>query len=96
MRLRNKILLWISGSLGAAVLLILTLILVIPSFIDSDTVKKRIQTYVGQETGATIDFQEAELIPYPLPHIVFRQVSFSIPNKVTGLVQSLDIYPDVW
>jgi len=96
MRLRNKIFFWILGLLGAVALLILALILVIPSFIDSDMVKKRIQTYVVQKTGGTIDFQKAELIPYPLPHIVFRHVSFLIPDKATGQVQSLDIYPDVW
>lgn len=96
MRLRSKLFLWILGCLGVAALLILTLILVIPSFIDSDMVKRRIQTYVVQKTGGTMDFQKAELIPYPLPHIDFQRVSISVPNKATGFVQSLDIYPDVW
>jgi hypothetical protein len=63
---------------------------------DSDMVKKRIQTYVVRETGGTLDFRKAELVSFPLPHITFRQVSFSVPDKATGLVQSLDVYPDIW
>jgi hypothetical protein len=89
MRLRNKILLWTFTVLGSAVLLFLVLLFLVPSLIDSGMVKKRIQTYVVQETGGTLDFQKAELISYPLPHIAFRQVSFSVPDKATGLVQLL-------
>jgi hypothetical protein len=92
---RNKMLLLLAGVPGIIVLFCIFLYFSAPRFINSEIIKKKSNDYFMQKTGGNISFQTSDLYLFPIPHIVFRQVNFSVPDKAAGTVQSLDIYPDV-
>jgi hypothetical protein len=89
-------LLLLAGVPGIIVLFCIFLYFSAPRFINSEIIKKKANDYFMQKTGGNISFQTCDLHLFPVPHIVFRQVNFSVPDKATGTVKSLDIYPDVW
>ena len=96
MATRNKIRLSVIGLLGAVILLFIVLYFSVPNIINSEIVKKKVNAYFLEITGGSIALEKSDISLFPLPHIVISQVSFTIPKKATGFVQSLDIYPDVW
>ena len=96
MATRNKKLFLLTGVLGTVVLFSLVLYFSVPNIINSEIVKKKVNAYFVEKTGGSIALEKSDIRLFPLPHIVITQVSFAIPKKATGFVQSLDIYPDVW
>jgi hypothetical protein len=96
MKTRRKILLSLMGLIGTGIVLVIVLYFSLPNIINSEIVKKKVNAYFVEKTGGSIAFEKSDISLLPLPHIVITQVSFTIPKKATGFVQSLDIYPDVW
>ena len=84
------------GLIGTGIVLVIVLYFSLPNIINSEIVKKKVNAYFVEKTGGSIAFEKSDISLFPLPHIVIRQVSFTIPKKATGFIQSLDIYPDVW
>ena len=93
---RNKILFLLTGFLVIVVLFCIVLYFSVPKLINSEVVKKKVKAYFMEKTGGSLALKQSDIRLFPLPHVVFQQVSFSVPDKATGLVQSLDVYPDVW
>ena len=96
MATRNKILLLFTGSIGTVVLFFIVLYFSVPKLINSEVVKKKVNAYFMEKTGGSLALKKSEIHLFPLPYIVFQQVSISVPNKANGLIQSLGVYPDVW
>jgi hypothetical protein len=96
MATRKKMLYLLTGFLGFVVLLGIVLSFSLPKLINSDAVKKKVNAYFSEKTGGSLALGQTEIHVFPLPHVAFRQVSISIPDKANGFVQSLDVYPDVW
>jgi hypothetical protein len=96
MRKSNKKLFLLTGILGMVALLLIVLHYSLPKIVDSEIIDKRVNAYLFEKTGGSITLEKSEIYLLPLPHIILHQVSISIPNKATGLIQSIDIYPDVW
>ena len=95
MATRNKILYLLAGFLGIVVLLCAVLYVSVPKLINSEVVKNKVNTYFLEKTGGSIALKQSDIHVFPLPHIVFQEVNFSIPDKANGFIQSLGIYPDV-
>jgi hypothetical protein len=95
MRKRNKTVLLFVVFVGIAVLLPILLYFSASRIINSEVVKKQVSAYFLKETGGRIAFEKSDLLLFPIPHVDFRQVSISVPNKATGLIQFVDVYPDV-
>jgi hypothetical protein len=93
---RNRILFWVIGSLGLVVLLFVILYFSAPRIINSEIVKKEVSAFFNRKTGGSIVFEKSDVHLFPVPHINFQQVSISVPDKADGLIQFLDIYPDIW
>ena len=96
MKKSNKKLFLLIGILGTVILFFIVLYFSVPKFISSEVAKKKVNAYFFEKTGGSLASQQSDIHLFPLPHIVLRQVSISIPDKATGLVQSIDIYPDLW
>ena len=96
MRKRNKILFLLIGSAGIALLFLVVVYFSAPHVINSEIVKKKVSAYFLKTTGGSIAFEKSSLHLFPVPHIDFRQVRISVPNKAEGLIQFVDVYPDLW
>lgn len=96
MKKGNKILFLIIGIFGTVAFISIVLFFSLPKIIDSEIINKRVNAYLFEKTGGGITVEKSEIYLLPLPHIVLRQVVISIPEKTNGLIQSIDIYPNVW
>ncbi len=90
--MRKKIILW---GLGFIFLLLLAFLLTVPAFIDSSSLKQKIQTAVIQKNIGEIDYQKASLSFIPLPHLTIEKISFSSHERAKASVEKMKIYPEL-
>lgn len=90
MTIAKKTILWGFGSL---LLLLVAGLLALPLFIDSSALKQKIQATISEQNLGEIDYREARLSFFPLPHLTIRQMAFSAPNGLKAGILSLQIYP---
>jgi len=90
--MRKKIILWGFGSLF---ILLLAIVLILPTFIDSSSLKKKIQVAVSQKNIGKIDYENAYLSIIPLPHLSIEKIKFSAHERLRADVETLDVYPEL-
>ena len=96
MAIRNKIIFLLAGFIGIVLLFCIVLYFSVPRLINSEVVKEKVNAYFLEKTGGSLALKQSDIHLFPLPHVVFQQVNFLIPDKASGLIQSLSVYPDVW
>ena len=89
---RKRVAYWL---LAIAAVITITLLL-LPSFIDSDSLKAKIQSTIEQQTGGQVQYQQAELSFLPRPSIALYQIKLDFPEQVNGSVDSVRVYPEFW
>jgi hypothetical protein len=92
---QKKILLWIIGTIGTLSILLLGVFLLLPTLINLEVLRERIEANMSKKAGAKLDFQELELDFFPRPYGLIRQASLSIPEKADGTLESLKVYPKI-
>ena len=95
MRRHKKILFALISLTGIFLCLLLILVVVTPKLVNLDTVKEKIKIQYAKDMGGQIEYQHIDLALFPRPHIVISDVNFTLPDKVDGTLQSLDIYPKI-
>ena len=90
--MRKKIILW---GFGTLFILFLAIVLILPTLIDSSSLKQKIQTAVNQKNIGTIDYEKAYLKIIPLPHLCIEKIKFSVIGGTLGHVENLMIYPEL-
>jgi uncharacterized protein involved in outer membrane biogenesis len=92
---QKKILLWIIGTIGTLSILLLGLFLLLPTLINLEMLRERIEANLSKKAGVKLDFQGLELDFFPRPCGLIRQASLSIPEKADGTLESLKVYPKI-
>lgn len=92
---RRKIALWVTGTVGCLLVLLLALILLLPHLINLEPIRQKIQATVSQKVEGELEFQRIALSFLPRPHVVIHQTSLSIPGKVSGTLESLGVRPRI-
>lgn len=92
---RKKIYLWVAGSIGVLLILLLALMLLLPRLINLETLREKIIADVSQTVGGVVEFEKIDLSFFPRPHVVIRQASLSVPGKASGTLESLGVYPKI-
>ncbi len=82
---------WILAALGVAALLIGGLMLLAPTLVNLQSVKREIETVTSREVGGTVTTRDIGLSFLPRPRIVLSEPRISIPGSVEGSMQALDI-----
>ncbi len=92
----RSIRIWLLGA-GLALLLLLTAVpLLSPYFIDSATIKNKIQATVAEQTGAKFDYQSIHFLFFPRPAIELHQVTLAMPERGQGQVETLRLVPKLF
>jgi hypothetical protein len=92
MNKRRKIFLWIMGGVGAFLLLLFIAMLLAPRLINLEPIREKVLAIASEKVGGEVRFQKVDLSFFPLPHAVVQQASISIPDKVSGTLESLAVY----
>ena len=85
---------WLLGSAITLLLLMVAALLLVPQFIDSASIKQKIQAAVTEQTGGQVDYQEIDLSYLPRLAIELHQVTLAIPDQVQATVAALRISPE--
>ena len=92
MNKRKRIIIWIVGGLGAFLLLLFIAMLLAPRLINLESIREKILATASEKVGGEVRFEKVDLSFFPLPHAVVEQASISIPDKVSGTLESLAVY----
>jgi len=65
-------------------------------FINQESVKNRIEAAVSDKLGGRFSYERAAISIFPRPRVVIQSLSISIPEKFSGSMKGLDIYPELW
>ncbi len=71
------------------------LVVVTPQLINLDTVKEKIKSQYAKDVGGQIEYEYLKLAIFPRPRLAISKVKFTMPDKVDGTLESLDIYPKI-
>lgn len=81
---------------GVVVLLCMAAaVLLLPRFINKEMVREKIVYLLSEKISGTVDFQAANVSLFPLPHVIIRNASLNIPDKVIGTIGTLTVYPEL-
>ena len=92
---RRKVLVWITGVAGAAMLLIAAVILSAPLWFDAESVKTRVTDGISKATGGHTQFERIDLHFVPLPGVTVTRPRFSLPGLLDLEAQSASIDLDL-
>ncbi|MDH3809412.1 MAG: hypothetical protein OES29_12380, partial [Desulfuromonadales bacterium] len=87
---------YIAYSFLTATVVIVALLLALPSFINSDSLKVKAHAAIQEQTGGQVDYQHAEFSLLPRLSITLSQVKVDFYDQAQGSVASVQIYPEFW
>jgi hypothetical protein len=92
---RRKILFSLISLAGIFLCVFVILLVVTPRLVNLETVKKEIKDRFAENIGGDIEYRRVNLAFFPRPHVVISTVNFSMPDYISGTVDSLKIYPKI-
>jgi len=93
---RRKIVIGLIACAFAVLILMLTVVLIAPKVVDTKTVRGKVRSEIKKIAGVEIDFKHLVLDFFPHPHVIFDQVTLSIPPDVRGKAVSVRVHPKIW
>ncbi|HEX7519391.1 MAG TPA: hypothetical protein VF325_03835, partial [Candidatus Deferrimicrobium sp.] len=93
MRDWKKIALGVAGAFGLLAVLLVTLAVLMPRWINGEAVKAAILARASRVAGGTVRYERLDLSWFPRPRIVVRRLELAIPHRAAGAVESLTLYP---
>lgn len=88
---RKKIVIGIIACAFAVLILMLTVVLIAPKVVDTETVRDKVRSEIKKLAGVEIDFKHLVLDFFPQPHVIFDRVTLSIPPAVRGRAVSVSV-----
>ena len=86
---------WIVGIGGFLILVFVTVLLVLPRVIDSQTLKEQIRIFLSERTSGSVAIKTIDLVWIPRPQVVIRNVSISVADRAQGRFETLRVYPSI-
>jgi hypothetical protein len=87
----KKIIPWILVVFGLATFLLIALVLIAPTLVNLEAVKREVETTISRAVGGTVTTEHVGLSVLPRPTIVLSEPRISIPGSVEGRMHSLDV-----
>ncbi len=92
---RKKIVTGVIAGAFAVLILLFAVVLIAPKVVDTETVRDKVRSEIKKIAGVEIDFKHLVLDFFPHPHVIFDQVTLSIPPGVKGKAVSVSIRPKI-
>src|SRR5262250_2593164 len=92
---KRRIIRWLAGFGGVCAILLFTTAFLLPRIIDGQAVRDRIRAFLLARTNGNVSFENIDLKWLPRPTVVVRGASFSFDDKVSGKIESIEVYPSI-
>jgi len=92
---KRRIIKWIAGLGGLFIVMLFVLALLLPRILDSQTVRETIQAFLLSKTNGNVAFGNIDLTWLPKPAVIVRGATLSFADKVSGKIQSIEVYPSL-
>jgi len=92
---RRKIGIGIGASFLIVLILLLAAILIAPKVIDNEVVKAKVRSEIKKTAGIDIDFKHLILNFFPHPHVIFDQLTLTIPRVEKAKAASMTVHPKI-
>jgi len=92
---KRRIIKWLAGLGGLCVLLLFAAALLLPRIVDSQTVREKIGSLLLAKTNGNVTIQNIDLKWLPRPAVVVRGASLRFADKISGKIQSIEVYPSI-
>jgi len=93
--LSRKLIRRLSIAAGLVLLLVVATALLLPRLINKEMVREKIVHLLSQKIAGTVTFQDTDISLFPLPRVIIRNASLSIPEKVSGTIRTVTIFPEL-
>ena len=92
---KSRVIAWVALVAGFILVPLLALALLLPIFIDSETVKSKVRVFVAEKTNGLARIEKIDLVWFPRPGVVIRDAAISFDTDIRGSVQRLILYPSM-
>jgi hypothetical protein len=92
---KRRIIKWLASVGGLCLILLFGVALLLPRFVDSQAVRKRIQTFLLTRTNGNVTIENVDLAWLPRPAVVVRGASLAFGGEVSGKIRSIEVYPSI-
>src|SRR5262245_15595141 len=93
--MKQRIIKWLAGLSGLCVILLCAAALLLPRILDSQAARERIGTFLLAKTKGNVAIENIDITWLPRPAVVARRASLTFDDKVTGKIQSIEVYPSI-
>src|SRR5262245_20156537 len=87
-----RIIKWLAGLSGLCVILLFAVALLLLRILDSQAVREKIRAFLLTKTNGNVAIENIDLRWLPRPAVVVRGASLAFDVKVSGKIQSLEIF----
>jgi hypothetical protein len=91
----RRIIKWLAGLGGLCVILLFAAALLLPRIVDSQAVRERIRAFLLTKTNGNVAIENIDLKWLPRPAVVVRGASLAFADKISGKIQSIEVYPSI-
>ncbi len=92
---KRRIIKWFATLGGLGVILILAVALLLPRILDSQAARETIRAFLLAKTNGNVAYENIDLAWLPRPALVVRSAALSLADKVSGKIQSIEVYPSI-
>jgi AsmA-like C-terminal region len=92
---KRRIIRWLAGFGGLCVILLFAAAFLLPRILDSQAVRDKIRAFLLARTNGNVAFENIDLKWFPRPTVIVRRASFSVDDKVSGKIESIEVYPSI-
>src|SRR5215475_6976050 len=92
---KQRIIRWLAGVGGLCVILLFAAAFLLPRILDSQAVRDKIRSFLLARTNGNVSFENIDLKWLPRPTVIVRGASFSFDDKISGKIESIEVYPSI-
>jgi hypothetical protein len=88
----GKFALWVGGSIGVLVAVLLAIAILAPRFVDLDSIRRDVYDEIEHKIGVQAEFKLISLSLFPRPRIRLRDGTVSRSSQVIGSIERMTVY----
>ena len=92
---KRRIIKWLAVLSGLCVILLFAVVLLLPRILDSQTARETIRAFLLAKTNGNVAFGNIDLTWLPKPAVIVRGATLTFADKVSGKIQSIEVYPSI-